>query len=34
MKSAPRVTVEMVSIERDGDEDGDEDSGEDGKGDF
>ena len=34
MKSAPCVTVEIVSIEPDGDEDGDEDSGEDGKGDF
>ena len=34
MKSAPRVTVERVSVERDGDEDGDEDGGEDGEGDF
>jgi len=34
IKSAPRVTVERVSMERDGDEDGDEDGGEDGEGDF
>ena len=34
MKSAPRVTVERFSMERDGDEDGDEDGGEDGRGDF
>ena len=31
--SAPHVTVERVSMERDGDKDGDEDGGEDGEGD-